>query len=267
MDIEKQVFDRDRLGGGLLVSGDVTANQLNQVIEHEAEGELKDGRFRRAADQALQVKDFGDFLKDLLNAPALQVVVEQLRGWIKLGIQEVSDQRHLRLARTLQRDLPDISPFGMIDRSQPTPLFPKSSALGVDPQSPWAVWIGVKANLGMPADEKVIPTLSKFLEAIEIAKAAVRQKQEQAFDFAANLRQQIGNEPHVVGIAILVGTHADHQARFIVHRHQSPASQHSSRYLPEQLQPLGHPLDRFAVQGDRVHVAETGRRLPVSLDW
>lgn len=51
-----------------------------------------------------------------------------------------------------------------------------------------------------------------------------------------------------------------------MHGHQRPTSQHSSPNFPEQLQPLGHPLDRFAVQRDRVQAAEAGRRLPLGLD-
>src|SRR5829696_4552058 len=102
MDVEKQVFNRDPLGGALLMGSDVAADQLNQVIEHEAEGELEDGRFGCAANQALQMKDLRDFLEDLLNAPALQVMFEQLLGWIQLGIQEVGDDCHVCLTRTFE---------------------------------------------------------------------------------------------------------------------------------------------------------------------
>ena len=68
MNVEKQVFDGDRLRLALLVGGNVTSDDLDQVIEQQTEGELEDGRFRSAPDQALQMKDFRDFLEDLLNA-------------------------------------------------------------------------------------------------------------------------------------------------------------------------------------------------------
>ena len=76
MHIEEQVFDRDRFGRAPSVGSDVTADQLDQVVEHEAEGKLEDGRLRPAPNQALQVKNLGNFLKDLLNAPALEVMFE-----------------------------------------------------------------------------------------------------------------------------------------------------------------------------------------------
>src|SRR5205807_7488558 len=103
MHVKEQIFDRDRLSGALLMGSNITTDELDQVVEHKAKRELKDGRFRRAPDQALQMKNLGDFLEDLLNPPALQVMFEQLFGRIKLGIHQIGDNRHVRLSRTLER--------------------------------------------------------------------------------------------------------------------------------------------------------------------
>ena len=138
MNIQKQVFDRDRLCFPALMSGDVAPDDLDQVIQQKAECELEDRRFRTAADQALQMEHFRNFLEYLLDAPAVQVVLEQIVGWIRIGIQEISDQGNVRLAGPLQRDLTDVAAFAMICRSEPAPFLEECPTLGVDSRFCWA---------------------------------------------------------------------------------------------------------------------------------
>ena len=152
MYIPEQVLNGDSFGLTLLMKRDIAADELNQVVKQQAEGELKNRRFRRAPDQSLQAEDFGDLLEDLFNAPALQVVIEQFLGRIELAINEVRDQRHVRLAGPLQRDLPDKSAFRMVGRPQPAPLFEIGSPSGVDRRPRRPPLIPVEADLGVTAD-------------------------------------------------------------------------------------------------------------------
>src|SRR5260370_27366265 len=82
----------------------------------------------------------------------------------------------------------------------------------------------------MATDQKMIPAVGILLHALQVTKAAVRQEQESARDLGTNEGQQLGNEAHVVGIAILVGVHAEHQARFIVQGDQCPSPQQASAH-------------------------------------
>src|SRR5262249_19064731 len=127
MNVEKQVLDREGFGLTLLMGGDVTADDLNQVVKQQAEGELEDRRFGGAADQSLQMKNLRDLMKDLLDAPTLQVMIEQVGGRIECRIHEVGDQYHVGLTGTRKRDLPDVPLLGMIACSQPAPFVSKRS--------------------------------------------------------------------------------------------------------------------------------------------
>src|SRR5450759_2177706 len=110
------------------MSGDITTDHLDHVVQQQAERELEDRRLWRASDQTLQMKDFRDLLKYLLDAPALQVMIQQILGGITIGIQEVGDNCNVRFAGPLQCDLPDITAFEMSGRSHPTPFFKECSA-------------------------------------------------------------------------------------------------------------------------------------------
>ena len=52
----------------------------------------------------LQMKDFCDLLKYLLNAPAVQIMREQVLGRISVRIEKIGDQRNIGFAGTLQCD-------------------------------------------------------------------------------------------------------------------------------------------------------------------
>lgn len=132
MNILEQVLHGDRLGLALLMSSDITTNDLHHVIKQQAERELEDSRFGSAPDEAAQMKDFGNFLKYLFDAPALQVVSEQSRGRVTVVIQKIRDQDDVRLAGSLQRDLANVAAFGMTRRSKPAPFLEKVSALSID---------------------------------------------------------------------------------------------------------------------------------------
>src|SRR6266850_5207810 len=261
MNIEKQVFDRDCLRLALLVGTDIAADQLNDVIQKKAESELKDGRFRSPSDQTLQMKDFRNFLEHLLDAPALQVVRQQIFGGIQVAIQKVGDNHHIRLARAQQRNLPHIVSFGMIRRPHPAPFLTECSALRIHAQSGRAPRIWMKADFGMPTHQKMVSSFCKFRHALQVAKTAVCKEQENPRNFAAYKRQQVGNEPNVIGVAILVGVHCYCQSRFEVYPDQCAASQEASPHSSQKLQTLGHFLDCLAVKDHRIERPQRGGRL------
>src|SRR5260370_35113430 len=153
------------------------------------------------------MEDFRDFLEYLLDAPAVQIVREQIPGRIASGVQEVGDQRDVRLAGPLQRDLPDVAAFGMIGGSQPAPFLEECSALGVDSRLYRALRIPVETDLGMATDQKMIPAVGILLHALQGTKAAVRQEQESPRDLGTNEGKPLRTKAHVVGIPILVRSH------------------------------------------------------------
>src|SRR6266567_3628459 len=101
---------------------------------------------------------------------------QQLRGGKEIGIQKIGDQHHIRLARTRERELPDVPSLGMSGCPQPAPFFPESAAVGIASRLRGVIGIGVKTDLRMAPNKKMVPSLGKLLESIEVTKAAVRQK-------------------------------------------------------------------------------------------
>jgi hypothetical protein len=81
-------------------AGDVRLDQLGDVVEHQAEGGLEDRGFGGGADEVFEREDFGDFLKDLLDAPTPQISGQELLGGIGLLIEQIGDDRD----RFLRRD-------------------------------------------------------------------------------------------------------------------------------------------------------------------
>jgi hypothetical protein len=71
MNVQEQVFGGDGLRRTVLVSGNVTADELDEIVQQQAEGELEDGCLRSAADQALQMEDFRDLLEHLFDEPSI----------------------------------------------------------------------------------------------------------------------------------------------------------------------------------------------------
>ena len=148
MNVPKQVLKGYRLSVAFLMSGDIATDHLDHVVQQQAEPELKDRRLRRASDQTLQMKDFRDLLEDLLDSPALQVMIQQILGGITLGIQKVSDNYNVRFAGPLQCDLSDIAALGMIGRSHPAPFLKECSASGIGSRLPGRCESGWKPTLG-----------------------------------------------------------------------------------------------------------------------
>src|SRR3981189_1500261 len=100
------------------------------------------------------MEDLRDFLEYLLDAPTIQVVLEQFHGRVSIGIQKVGDQSNVLLAGSLQCDLPDVATFGMIGCSNPAPFLEEGSALSIDSRLYGSFWVSVETDLGMAADQE-----------------------------------------------------------------------------------------------------------------
>lgn len=62
---------RQLAGGPLLVLRDVAADDLHQVVEQAAQGELKDRALGRGADEFLEMEHFGDLLEHAFSLPII----------------------------------------------------------------------------------------------------------------------------------------------------------------------------------------------------
>jgi len=93
--------------GTVLCFGDEAAHDVEQVVQQHAQGGLKDNRVGTAADETAEMKDFGNLLEHLLDAPAAPVKFEKIVGRITVGVEQVRDQAKRWLAGAVQRDATD----------------------------------------------------------------------------------------------------------------------------------------------------------------
>ncbi len=108
------------------------SDDLDHVVKQQAERELEDRRFRRAANKPLQMKDFRNLLERTWRCPSVQVVIQQIPGRIAIGIQRSVTITTSSSPGRCRCQLPDIAAFRMVGRPEPTPFLKKWSASGVD---------------------------------------------------------------------------------------------------------------------------------------
>src|SRR5208282_6753660 len=89
--IVEDLEPRNRGSLSFLGIGNDAADHLQDVIKHHAQRCLEDHRFRSAADQVVQMEDFGDLLKNLFDAPAKAIEFQKVIGGVAFDVEQVGD--------------------------------------------------------------------------------------------------------------------------------------------------------------------------------
>ena len=122
--VHEDLLHRHRIHGHLHLAGrHIGSYHLQQIVDHQAKGRLKDRRLGRAADQMAQLEDLRDLLEHALNSPPGQVHRKQVTGRILLVVQQVGHQQDLLLAGADQTDVSHIASPLVFHGPDPAPFF------------------------------------------------------------------------------------------------------------------------------------------------
>ena len=105
--ILEEFLRRNGRRSDVLRVGDDGSDGLQQVVEQHAKRSLEDDRLRAAADQMRQVKNIGDLLENILDAPALTIEGQEVVGRIECDVEQVGDEDDGFLILACQRDAAD----------------------------------------------------------------------------------------------------------------------------------------------------------------